>query len=188
MEKEQMFKTALMGGFDKEEVLLYIQQLVNHFDEEQEKKENELAGLRARLEQEQKQADELRERCEKQVLSVKEAEEYKRQYDSISEILLRLKEEKDQILQKAVSEAGELRLAAEAECQKMLEETRRQQEQEIKRYQNELKSLKAETVSVLRQLAGWKKSVDQIFSQGKSLIKLTESLSIQADEIHEETL
>ena len=187
MDKDQMFKTTFMGGFDKEEVLLYIQQLLDHFNKEQEEKEDELEGLRDKLEQEQRQAEELRAFCEKLEVCVKDAEKYKMQYESISEILLRLKEEKDQILQKAVSEAEELKRTAEEDCRKLLEETRRQQEQEKTRCQRELKALKAETAAVLRELLSWKKSADQIFSQGKGLMKFTESLSAQAAEIHEET-
>ena len=126
---EEMFKTTLMGGFDKEDVLTKFQEARDEAYKEQKK-------LEAQVEERDKLISELRQslknkETENEQLQKDIKEKYQSyidNYDSIGKLVYDAKVRSDNMMSETKQQCDQMLRETKEECARMVEEARRKEE------------------------------------------------------------
>lgn len=133
---EEMFKTTLMGGFDKEDVLTKFQEARDEAYKEQKK-------LEAQVEERDKLISELRQslkskETENEQLQKDIKEKYQSyidNYDSIGKLVYDAKVRSDNMMSETKQQCDQMLRETKEECARMVEEARRKEEEVVAVYE-----------------------------------------------------
>ncbi len=133
---EEMFKTTLMGGFDKEDVLTKFQEARDEAYKEQKK-------LEAQVEERDKLISELRQslknkETENEQLQKDIKEKYQSyidNYDSIGKLVYDAKVRSDNMMAETKQQCDQMLRETKEECARMVEEARRKEEEVVAVYE-----------------------------------------------------
>lgn len=133
---EEMFKTTLMGGFDKEDVLTKFQEAKDEAYKEQKK-------LEAQVEERDKLISELRQslknkETENEQLQKDIKEKYQSyidNYDSIGKLVYDAKVRSDNMMAETKQQCDQMLQETKEECARMVEEARRKEEEVVAVYE-----------------------------------------------------
>ena len=133
---EEMFKTTLMGGFDKEDVLTKFQEAKDEAYKEQKK-------LEAQVEERDKMISELRQslknkETENEQLQKDIKEKYQSyidDYDSIGKLVYDAKVRSDNMMAETKQQCDQMLRETKEECARMVEEARRKEEEVVAVYE-----------------------------------------------------
>lgn len=137
--EQDVFKTTLMGGYDKDDVLEQVQRMKDAAMDEQARlkrtiaeKDSKIAELQKRLEL--KEAQQLRLEQD-----VKEKyQKYIDKYESITKLVFDAQVKADDMVEQAASECEKLRKQTEEECIQMREEAEAEAKNTIDSIQGEI--------------------------------------------------
>ena len=114
---EEMFKTTLMGGFDKEEVLAELDRIKSEAKAEQERLKGEIAAREDKIARLQKRLDLKDDQYARLELDVKEKyQKYVDNYESIGKLVFEAQIRADEILSQARKDSEEIRRNARLEA------------------------------------------------------------------------
>lgn len=114
---DEMFKTTLMGGFDKEEVLAEIDRMKEEAQGEQDRLKGELADRDEKITHLLKRLELKDDQFARLELEVKEKyQKYVDNYDSIGKLVFEAQIRADEILSQARKDSEEIRRSAQAEA------------------------------------------------------------------------
>ena len=129
---EELFKTTLMGGFDKDDVLRQVQQMKDEAFAEKSKllmalkgKDKKIAELAERLEQREAEVEKLKKDIREKYQS------YIDNYDTIGQLIFDARIQSDKMRDEARAEKEKLTGEAYAEKEKLISEARAQGEKII---------------------------------------------------------
>lgn len=135
----EMFKTTLMGGFDKDDVMQKVEELKDsafrekrRLEKELKEKNEKLAELTKRLELKEAQ----KERLEQDV--TEKYQKYVDNYEKIGSIIFNAQIQADAMIKEAETKRDEILQQAETEAQKMREEAEREATERIEKVQEEV--------------------------------------------------
>lgn len=121
--QEEVFKTTLMGGYDKEDVLEQVGKIKSDAWEEQIRLKQEIAALQEKIAQLTKRLELKDEQYARLETDVKEKyQKYVDNYDSIGRLLFNAQVQADGIIEKAKEEAQQILKEAHAEARKCVEQ------------------------------------------------------------------
>lgn len=171
MSDYDMFRTTLMGGFDKDDVIRQFQELKENqykektrLEKELKDRDEQLAELSKRLKLKEVQ----RERLEKEI-----AEKYQKyidNYDSISGLVFDAKIQANQMLEEAIKKRDEILKEADQEANQRLDEAEESSQRQIEEAEREAD----------RRVREAQKEADRIVSEAR--IKYGE-LQLQMNEV-----
>ena len=189
MAEQAIFKSQTFGGFNKEEVLKYIDKMNNEFTEEHDKAEAEIASLNS----------ELQEKSEKLSVTEENLNELQKKYDEIMEAYeelrqhyLMLKEHSDNIDAEneklsARLEATEKELAIQKEVNSQLEDKLEAEEQKAELFvikeRKLLHAIEEAEGSTKMMLASAKTGAQSIIADAQTS---AEGINFEIDEFKEE--
>lgn len=171
MSDYDMFRTTLMGGFDKDDVIRQFQELKEEHYKEKTRLEKELKDRDeklAELSKRLKLKEVQRERLEKEI-----AEKYQKyidNYDSISGLVFDAKVQANQMLEEAIKKRDEILKEADQEANRHLEEA-----EESSRHQVEEAEREAN-----RRVREAQKEADRLLTEGRAKY---DALQRQMDEV-----
>ncbi|MGI6069140.1 MAG: hypothetical protein ACOYBE_01815 [Blautia sp.] len=114
---EEMFKTTLMGGFDKEDVLTELDRIKTEAREEQERLMDEIVARDEKIAHLQKRLDLKDDQYARLEQDVREKyQKYVDNYESIGKLVFEAQIHADEILAKAKKDSEEIRNNAQAEA------------------------------------------------------------------------
>ena len=185
---EEMFKTTLMGGFDKDDVLRQVQKMKDETYAEKSKlllvlkgKDKKIAELNAKLEQKNAEI----ERLEKDIRE--KYQSYIDNYDMISQLVFDARVRSDRMISDAKAESARILSEAQATAQKCLDSVQHEVDEKLsegkKKYvavQEELNDIVELINQVQRRFMQSYKSVHAIVST------MPESLQDLEDEMEED--
>ena len=135
----EMFKTTLMGGFDKDDVMQKVEELKDsafrekrRLEKELKEKNEKLAELTKRLELKEAQ----KERLEQDV--TEKYQKYVDNYEKIGSIIFNAQIQADAMIKEAETKRDEILQQAETKAQKMREEAEREATERIEKVQEEV--------------------------------------------------
>ena len=135
----EMFKTTLMGGFDKDDVMQKVEELKDsafrekkRLEKELKEKNEKLAELTKRLELKEAQ----KERLEQDV--TEKYQKYVDNYEKIGSIIFNAQIQADAMIKEAETKRDEILKNAEEEAEKMRAEAEREATERIEKVQEEV--------------------------------------------------
>ncbi len=171
MSDYDMFRTTLMGGFDKDDVIRQFQELKENQYKEKTRLEKELKDREEKLAEMSKRLklkEVQRERLEKEI-----AEKYQKyidNYDSISGLVFDAKVQANQMLEEAIKKRDEILKEADQEANQRLDEAEESSRHQMEEAEREAK----------RRVQEAQKEADRIVSEAGFRY---EALQMQMDEV-----
>ena len=180
---EEQFKTTLMGGFDKEDVLSQFRRLTDTAEAEKNKLMAQISGLNKTIEaknEELKAKDAALEKLKKDI--EEKYQSYIDNYDTIGKIVYETRIKSEQLLKEAKEEGEKMVSAAEMSAKEKISNAQK----EVDRTLSEGKRKYAALQEEITEIVNYANQVQQKFM--KSIKAIHEiSKNVLADEIYSES-
>lgn len=130
--EQETFKTTLLGGFDKEDVLEQVQRMRDEAAQERKRLSREVSESESQIHRLQEQIDRKDEELQNREEEIrKEYQKYIDKYESISKLVFEAQVRADEMIKQAGEECERMRQETQEEIQEMMEQSEREMSERL---------------------------------------------------------